>query len=527
MIARSPLPAADLRTAIRWALEREGPLFAAGERRVLDALLALSDDAAELFARLSLRVGPCFRVAALAYECATPEALAELHEAGLLTGAVPDSLALPAFPADALREACVRLGLPRSGARAALEDRLRGLPWRAEAVVLVRHHGFLQRVERLGGFDRSLAPVERIQGTTWADYAPTGGAGAFRDRRALLTWERARGGGLTLEEALAIARAGPPPWGRSPWRYAVEAVLATAPPADTLAGIPGCELALVRALEAEGRLAEAVAVCRAGSGDPEVALALARTGRRLAKRVRLGWAPEPPLREAGTRRLWMRRVPGPDPRPMWQAAEGAEAVPVEAACLARLEAAGRAALHSENWLWTSLFALAFRELYWLPVPGTLPTARRAGPLDLGTSAFYAARQAPAERILTRLREEGVAPFFPAWGGERLEGLVNAELAMRVGAALEGRLVAGVLERILRLGWAAARGLPDLLVLPGPGTPLLDTFPSRLPEAAFFAEIKGPTDTLRDAQRLWIDALVRQGIIVEIWDVENTDMMMHR
>ena len=524
MIARSPLPAEDLRTAVRWALWREAALFSAGEVVVLGRLLALSEDAAELFARLSLRVGPVFRVATLDYACATPEALAELHERGLVVGGVPDSLALPAFTAEVLREACRRLGLPVGGARAVLEARLLGRLWREEPVVLVLHRGLLARVERLGGFDRSLAPVERIQGTVWAEYAPTPGTGPFANRQALLTWERARRGELTPEEAQAIAERGPAPWGRSPWKYAVEAVLTAAPSADTLARIPGCELPLVRALEAEGRLAEAVAVCRAGSADPEVALALGRTGRRLAKRLQLGWAPADPLQEAAVRRLWMRRAPSDERRPLWLATDVMEGLPVEAACLQRVAEAGRRALHSENWLWTSLFALVFRSLYWLPVPGTLPTLKRSGPLDLGTPSFYAARREPADALLAVLREKGVAPFFAAWGGERLDGLVNPELAAEVGSQLEGPLVAAVLERILRLGWAAARGLPDLLVLPGAGESLFHTIPGVLPDGAFFAEIKGPGDTLREGQRLWIDSLVWSGIRVEIWHVSDTKVL---
>ena len=398
-IPRSPIPADDLRTAVRSALEREALLFTAGEVVVLRTILALGDDAAELYARLSLRVGTVFRVSTLAYECATEAAIAEAQAAGLLSGAASDTLALPAFPADVLRAACVRLGLPRSGARADLEDRLRGRPWREEPVVVVHHRRLLERADCLGGFDRSLAPVERIQGTIWADYEPTGGSGAFPDRRAMGLWERARRGELTAEEALTIATAGPPPWGRSPWWNAVEEVLGSSPAADVLRRIPGCAVPHVRALEAEGRLVEAVQRCREGSDDPEVQLALGRTGRRLAKRTALPWAPPPPLHEAPVRKVWLERASSVTaPRPLWRVEEGSEPVPVEEACLSRLAAAGRTALHSENWLWTSLFALVFRELYWLPVPGTLPTTRRAGPLDLGTPAFFAAR---ADKALRR------------------------------------------------------------------------------------------------------------------------------
>lgn len=521
MTPRSEHPAADLRTAITWALEREAPLFTAGELVVLRRMLTLGPDAGELFARLSQRVGLVFRVAALDYACATPEALAELREAELVTGAVPDDLAFGAFTADGLREACQRLGLPRGGVRAQLEARLIGERWLPEPVILVAHRALLDRVTRLGGFDRALAPVERIVGLKWAEYTPTGGPGLFATRSALRSYERARVGELTREEALGFARAGPPPWGRSPFRAAVEAVLASDPTADELAGIPGCAVPHVRALEREGRVAEALTRCRAGDPDPEIALALTRTGRRLARALRAPWPPAEPLRDAQVRKLWLPRdeaAAGPRPRWRGDAARGGEHI--EAAAVAAVAGAGREALHAENWLWASLFALVFRELYWLPLPGRLPTPRRGGPLDLGTPTFYRARAEAAEAVLARLRAEGVAPFAASWGGERLDGLVRPEEAMAAGARLDGPLVAAVLERFLHLGWSAAHGLPDLLVLSGPEARLPDAVPGLLRERAFFAEIKGPTDALRDGQRLWHDHLNNRDILVEVWMVSE-------
>lgn len=520
MTPRSPLPAEDLRTAIGWALDREAPLFSAGELVVLRRILTLNDDAAELYARLSLRVGAVFRVRGLDYACAAPEALRELNDAGVVSGVVPDRLAVVAFTADALRAACRRLGLPHTGARAALEARLAGTNWRDEPVVLVLHRGLLARVQRLGGFDRSMAPVERIVGVCWAEYTPTGGAGAFASRRALDTFERARAGELTPDEALRIAEAGPAPWGKSPFTAALEAVLQTGPDAEALARLPGCGLLHVRALEAEGRLTEALARCRLGDADPDTALALARTGKRLARTLRAPWPPLLMLAEPPRRRVWLPRAPASagDPRPRWLV--DGQSMTIESAAVALVTRAGRAALHSENWLWTSAFALVFRALYWLPLPGRLPTAHRSGPLDLGTPAFYEARRAEADAALDRLRAESIAPFAAAWTGERLDGLVRAEVSLPVLAALDGPFIAAVLRRMVHEGWAAARGLPDLLVLPGGEARVPDAVPGKLPSSAFFAEIKGPTDCVRDGQRRWHHRLLSESIHVEIWDVSD-------
>ena len=525
MTPRSCFPADDLRTAVRWALEREGPLFRAGERVVLARVLALTDDAAELYARLTLRVGRCFAVGALRYACARDGVLDELVAAELVDGAVAERERFAAFGAETLREACRRLGLRHTGPRTALEARLAGLPWCTERVIGVHHHALLRRAERLGGFDRALAPAERIAGTRWAEYTPTPGPGAFAMRRDLWVGERARAGELDPDEVLALARRGPPAWGRSPFRYAAEALVASRPAADALAGIVGLGVEHVRALEAEVRLREALARCRQGDPEPEVAIALARTGRRLAKKLREPWPPGVPLAEPRQRRLWLPRVgTGPDGRPAWSTAGTPEGAPIERAVLQRVLDAGRTALHAENWLWASLFALVFRELYWVPLPGRLPTARRSGPADLGTPSFYRARESAAEAILARLRAEGLAPFSAAWSGERLDGLVRAELTVEVGARIGGPTLAAVLGPILRRGWSAVRGLPDFVVLAGPAVRLGEAIPQTLPECTFFAELKGPTDQVRDAQRWWHDSLVKSGELVELWHVSESTMM---
>ena len=86
------------------------------------------------------------------------------------------------------------------------------------------------------------------------------------------------------------------------------------------------------------------------------------------------------------------------------------------------------------------------------------------------------------------------------------------------------MVACVLGRLAREGWSVAAGLPDLFVAPGaatrlsPEAPRLSAIPASVPETAFLAEIKGPTDALRDEQRIWLDLLVSEQIHVELWEL---------
>ncbi|MFZ5480697.1 MAG: VRR-NUC domain-containing protein, partial [Myxococcota bacterium] len=266
-------------------------------------------------------------------------------------------------------------------------------------------------------------------------------------------------------------------------------------------------------LDREGRRAEAVAVCREPEPDPAAALALERTGRRLARG--LGWAPREPLRKPRERVL--RLPPGSrGARPTW-VTRGGE-VFVEAAVLARVADAGREALHAENWLWTSLYALVFRDLYFLPVPGMLPGPRRSGPLDVGTPGFWTRRREAVERRLAEVRERGPAAFAEGWQGERLDGLGAPELAVAWSRRVPGATAAAVLTRLVKEGWAAARGLPDLYVLPGPEVRVGEAVPSTIGNDDLLAEVKGPGDDVSDAQRVWHDHLLRSGIRVEIWRV---------
>lgn len=511
-VPASPLPGADLHEVVARAVEREGHLLTAGELHVCRQILALEPAALELYARLTLRTGEAFRVASLRYEVA--DAWPRLVAAGLLHRAVPDDRAAEDFDVPALKAACARLGLPRTGNRDVIVERLKGQRWVDEPVVMVAHRRLIRRLERLSGIDRQLLVAERMEHLRWPEYTPTGGAGLFPDRRSLRTWERARRGEWTdPEEPLRLARLGPAPFGLSPFAYAVEAVLAQTPGADVLAQLPGQAPRLALALEREGRGVEALAVCRAGDPDPAVNIALGRTGKRLARSLGRPWPPTPPLREAPVRRLRLARA-GKAARPTW----GEEALTIEAALIRELTAAGRVAAHTENWLWTSLYSLVFRDLYFLPIPGRLPTARRGGPIDLGTPSFYTARREPIERRLEELRERGPGAFVEGWQGERLDGLWLPERVLPLVRAVPGPTAAVVLGRLAREGWAAGRGLPDLFVLPGPEVRLDEAIPARLDPIAILAEVKGPTDSLRDEQRVWLDVFLSEAIRVEVWEV---------
>ena len=78
----------------------------------------------------------------------------------------------------------------------------------------------------------------------------------------------------------------------------------------------------------------------------------------------------------------------------------------------------------------------------------------------------------------------------------------------------------MLGRLAREGWRARRGLPDLLILPGPEVRLCQAEPADLGSGLLLAEVKGPGDQVRDAQAAWFDALLTAGAPVELWKIRR-------
>jgi len=191
----------------------------------------------------------------------------------------------------------------------------------------------------------------------------------------------------------------------------------------------------------------------------------------------------------------------------------------------RVEAAGRRVVACEGAWIRSLLVLLLGEILFLPVPGALPVPRLPGPLDLGTPAF-AARRARAVFALLEAVDRGEAPHRIRAAGARWEGVLvrgysrpDPEGLAATAEALGPAGVRALVTPLLQRGFRAAAGLPDLIVLGGPSV-RLDAHPSRLPPGPRFVEVKGPGDTLREGQRVWIDRLLRAGLPVEVWRVQE-------
>ena len=181
---------------------------------------------------------------------------------------------------------------------------------------------------------------------------------------------------------------------------------------------------------------------------------------------------------------------------------------IEAQVVDFLEAEGRQAFFAENWLWRTLFGLAFWDVVFAPVVGAFQHPFQSAPLDLRTAEFRRARQELIDRRLEELRadaspgaallelweaKQGTASSLVSWGEVVRPGL---ELAL---ARLDGARLAWVADRMSRDMRRYDRGFPDLFVAreEAPGFELW--------------EVKGPGDQLRPEQSGWIDHLNAGGL----------------
>ncbi len=457
---------------------------------------------------------------------------------------------LSCFTAAELRQKCRSLGLPTTGRKGALEDRLKIAEVDLEqGVVRVRNRGGVRRLERIcfqsNWKDRSWFFLERTSRVRSVDYLPTGGPGLFRNADHVALWDAVTRGDLGADDAAllcTVSRARPLEAWRGqvdPLRLLEDRVYEQARQLEQAGDVAGAGLLYRRVAlspgrrsiepvrraalceAALGRTAEGARICAAWRtrASPAERLALDRTGRRLARSAGVGWRPGPPLRKARERQVPLECAVDQDGHRTWSGGGSIE--------LSVLGLLGEgAAVGGENSIWRTLFGLLFFDLLWLPVPGMLPVKGLDAPLDYGTRHFASARAGLLAARLKDLTLGHGATVLRA--GLRHRGCsirgVNWRFSdpqiLAVVKALPGRLLAGLLERMAWEGEPSWSGLPDLLVLDGTGGSIEGAFPTRLPRGPLFVEVKGPGDSLRDGQRVWIDRLLALGAQVEVWRIEG-------
>ncbi len=190
--------------------------------------------------------------------------------------------------------------------------------------------------------------------------------------------------------------------------------------------------------------------------------------------------------------------------------------PIETDVLEELSKQGCVGIHSENWLWSSLFGLSFWDIIFQPIQGAFQHPFQAAPLDLYDPAFRTRREQavasrlqeieedewPAARILEVLAaKEGTRNSLVLWSQALRSSL---ELVL---PRLPGPHLASVCARLSRDLRRYRNGFPDLFV-PSEGTPGYELL-----------EVKGPGDQLRPEQRGWLDYFETAGIPATVLAVE--------
>lgn len=559
------LPRRDLIDAVEQALAREGHLLTQGQRVVISRLCGADRPEQALYARLLARRPRVFWTDELRYEdVPDPEsAVSALADAGLAWRA--ERCATPRAVAEAstvkqLKAAARALGRPVSGRRTQLEERC-GDPAAAALLrrpgIVLRHTSLLRAVVRLalldhrGRLDRIV--LARLGHRRPAAYVPTGGTGMFPRRRAWLRYEK----GLRLRGVPCPAEVEPlfkwletsplePGWRRrhSGRRFAEDLLfetlreqerVGTAGDAarswrrmlDARPGDPGRVVArLALALGRAGETATGASLCDAWL--PRLPAAAARglepTARRLGRASGVGYRPLPPLRDAPVRRLSLEAGAGTTTRPRYRVR--GELHTVEAAVVSELAGHGRLAFHGEGAPWATMFGVIFRDVIFAAVPGMLPGPMLRAPLDLGAAGFRERRADLIDARLREVRQGGAAAVVQETigrhGAEDILGVdwgrFPPDALLALARLVSGPTLAVILEAFADDWRGARRGLPDLCVLPGRPVRLSRARPGRVGADLLLVEVKGPNDSLRPAQRIWLDRLLRGGVRAEVWEV---------
>lgn len=208
---------------------------------------------------------------------------------------------------------------------------------------------------------------------------------------------------------------------------------------------------------------------------------------------------------------------GTQVRTRWRADNGS-ACSVEELCLERYAQQGFRGFHCEGDLVFFLYVLLMWDVLFAPVPGAFETPYQRAPLDVDTDAFLFARRPIMEKQLERIERTGgldiiqsvdarERPLQTYAQGCRWD-MFSTDVLQEVALCLGGRALAVLCRVICEEGGGRPRGFPDLS---------LWRYSDR---QVRFVEVKSPNDRLSESQKVWIDALLRAGIHVELAKVHD-------
>lgn len=519
-------------------VEQYRDLLAPDELAFAHLVHTLSTGASRLYVRLLTRKGPLFRRARLAY-AEIPDldaAAAELRDADLLDGGEDAPLAewLALLLREELAALAVELGLltvadARQKRRPELQDMLLAHPPEVVQAALASRLDVLRPLgqERIALY-RLLFFGNLYQ--DWTEFLLSDLGIVTYERYELRVEHRLFDSRQAIEHAMALRRL----------RHEVMTLLASGDFSSALdharavqAAIEGWHaqsrrhadhilVEVAREAERQAQTEEALALYAAALAPParerraRLLAGLGQAEQALALCAEIAAEPrdETEVVFAATFAERLRRQPGQKrarPRPIRYQdlrlpREAGVAVEIQA--LRALAAGGRPGIYAENWLWKSLFGLAFWDIVFQPQPGVFCHPFQFGPLDLSTPEFRLRRAAAIDDRLAELQAlpRGASRLLEVY--DHKQGIANALVSWHAGSReqiefaighLPGRALAAICERLSRDLGRYRRGLPDLFLAGSGG------------EGFELWEVKAPGDQLRPEQIAWLAYLEEQGI----------------
>ena len=191
---------------------------------------------------------------------------------------------------------------------------------------------------------------------------------------------------------------------------------------------------------------------------------------------------------------------------------------VELAAAATLRDTWSQVHYVENTLMNSLFALAFWEQIFAPVPGVFFNPYQSGPRDINEQGFLVRRRQDIEARFAALEQvnlqQELVAAYNKFRGYQCSGVnwrwLPEPLVAEAGRCIPSQHLLSIWRRIVFDPGENRRGFPDLIAF------------GEQPGAYSMIEVKGPGDKLQESQKRWLRFFQQQQIPTAVAQVTWSD-----
>ena len=261
---------------------------------------------------------------------------------------------------------------------------------------------------------------------------------------------------------------------------------------------------LVRVLEAQGEWQQALDHCESICREPWCEDELDAVGRIYPRLCRKLNRPPPPRRRDHFEELRLTVA--------------RSSSSVELAAAATLRDTWSQVHYVENSLMNMLFALAFWEQIFAPVPGVFSNPYQRGPSDINEQGFLVRRRQAIEARFKSLKQlnlqEELLAAYKKFHGYQCSGVnwrwLPESLVAEAGRCIPSQHLLSIWRRVVFDPGENRRGFPDLIAF------------GDQPGAYRMIEVKGPGDKLQESQKRWLRFFQQQKIPAAVAQVIWSD-----